>query len=55
MQKVKEYEQHAADCRRMAAEMTNPKLKKQLEDMADMWDKLANERRQGVVETDLNS
>jgi hypothetical protein len=26
-------------------EMTNPQLKKQLEDMADVWDKLARERR----------
>jgi hypothetical protein len=30
--------------------MTNPQLKKQLEDMADAWDKLARERRQGIVE-----
>jgi hypothetical protein len=55
MQEVKEYAQHAADCRRKAAEMTNPKLKKQLEDMADVWDRLANERRQGLVETGPNS
>jgi hypothetical protein len=55
MQKVTEYEQHAAECRRMAAEMTNPQLKKQLEDMADVWDMLANERRQGIVETNPDS
>jgi TATA-binding protein-associated factor Taf7 len=51
MQKVTEYEKHAAKCRQMAAETTNPQLKKQLEDAADVWDRLANERRQGIVET----
>ncbi len=55
MQKVTEYEQHAAACRRMAAEMTSPQLKKQLEDMADVWDMLANERRQGIIETNPDS
>ncbi len=55
MQKVEEYEQHAAECRQMAAGMTDPRLKKQLEDMAEVWDRLANERRQGIVETDSNS
>jgi hypothetical protein len=50
MQKTLEYEQHAAKCRRMAAEMTTPQLKKQLEDAADVWDRLARERRQGIVE-----
>jgi hypothetical protein len=34
----------------MAAQMKNPQLKKQLEDMADVWDRLARERRQGIVE-----
>jgi hypothetical protein len=32
MQKVLEYEQHAAACRRKAAETKNVELKKQLED-----------------------
>jgi hypothetical protein len=31
--------------------MKDPKLKKQLVDMADLWDRLARERRQGIVET----
>jgi hypothetical protein len=44
MQKVLEYEQHAAECRQMVAQMKNPKLKKRLEDMADVWDRLAQER-----------
>jgi len=40
----------AAECRQLAAEMKNPKLKKRLDDMADVWDRLARERRQGIVE-----
>jgi len=35
MQKVLEYERHAAECRQMAAEMKIPRYKKQLEDMAE--------------------
>ena len=46
-----EYERHAAECRQMAAQMNSPQLRKQLEDMADVWDRLARERRQGIVET----
>jgi hypothetical protein len=51
MQTVLEYEQRAADCRKAAARMNDPQLKKQLEDIAALWDRLANERRQGVVES----
>jgi phosphoenolpyruvate-protein kinase (PTS system EI component) len=54
MQKFLEYEQHAAECRQMAAQMKNPKLKKRLEDMADVWDRLAQERREGIVENETN-
>jgi hypothetical protein len=54
MRKVLEYEQHAAECRQMAAQMINQQLKKQLEDMADVWDRLARERRQGIVENNLD-
>jgi hypothetical protein len=53
MQKVLEYEQRAAECRQKAAQMKNPRYKKQLEEMAEGWDRLANERRQGIVKTDL--
>jgi hypothetical protein len=55
MQKVLEYEQTAAECREMAAKMQNPRHKKQLEDMAEMWEMLARERRQGIVENEPNS
>jgi len=54
MQKVLEYEQHAAECRQMAARMTDSKFKKQLEDMAEVWDRLAQERRKGIIEKGSN-
>jgi hypothetical protein len=44
------YEQNAAECRQKAAQMENPQLKKKLEDMVDVWDRLASQRRQGIVE-----
>ena len=50
MRKVFEYEKHAVECRQTATQMKNPQLRKQLEDMADVWDRLARERRQGIVE-----
>jgi hypothetical protein len=49
MQKVLEHEQHAAKRRQMALQAKNPEYKKQLLDMAEVWDRLANERRQGIV------
>jgi hypothetical protein len=54
MQKGSEHEQNAAECRQKAARTTNLQLKKQLEEMAEVWDRLARERRQGVVENDPN-
>jgi len=50
MQKVSEYEQNAAECRQKAAQMTNLKLKRRLEDMAEVWDRLARQRQRGIVE-----
>jgi hypothetical protein len=50
MGKVGEYEAHATECRRLAAQIKNPKLKKQLDDMAEVWDRLARQRRQRIVE-----
>jgi hypothetical protein len=54
MRKALEYEQQAAECRQKAAQMENPQLKKQLEDMAAVWDRLARERRQGIVENNFD-
>ena len=50
MQTVLKYEERAAECRQKAAQMKNPRYKKQLEDMAEVWERLANDRRQGIVE-----
>jgi hypothetical protein len=55
MQKVLEYEQHAAACRQIAAETKNSQYKKQLQDMAEVWDRLAAQRRQGIIENEPNS
>jgi len=50
MRKVSEYERQAAECRELAAQAKTPKQRKQMEDMADVWDRLARERRVGIVE-----
>ena len=50
MKKVTEYQRQAAECRQLAAEMKSLQQRKQLEDMADVWDRLACERRVGIVE-----
>jgi hypothetical protein len=55
MQLVLEYERHAAECREMAADATNPRNKKQLEDMAEVWERLAAQRRRGIVENEPDS
>jgi hypothetical protein len=54
MQKVSEYELNAAECRQKAAAATDLQLKKQLDEMAEVWDRLARERRQGIVENNPN-
>ena len=50
MRKVLEYELHAAECRKLAAQMKTQEQRRHLEDMADVWDRLARERRMGIVE-----
>jgi hypothetical protein len=50
MRNGEEYEVNAAECRRLAAQADNPELKKRLDDMAEVWDTLARQRRQGIVE-----
>jgi hypothetical protein len=54
MPKVSEYERQAAECRKLAAQTKTPEERKQLEDMAEVWDRLARERRQGIVENNPN-
>jgi hypothetical protein len=55
MEKVLEYERHAAACRQIAAETNLLRYKKQLEDMAEVWERLAAERRQGIIENEPDS
>jgi hypothetical protein len=55
MQIVQQYERHAAECRQIAAETKNPQQKKQLQDMAEVWETLAAQRRQGIIENEPNS
>ena len=50
MRKVLEYERKAAECRKLAAQMKTPEQRKRLENIADVWDRLARERRVGIVE-----
>jgi hypothetical protein len=40
---ISEYEQHARECRKMAAEMDDPTHKKQMEVMAEIWETLVRE------------
>jgi hypothetical protein len=54
MQEVSEYERNAAECREKAAQTIDLQLKKQLEDMAEIWDRLARECRRGIVENNPN-
>ena len=54
MLKVLEYEQHAATCQ-IAAETKYQRYKKQLQDMAEVWDRLAQQRRQGIIEDEPDS
>ena len=45
LRKVSEYEQHAEECRKMAAKMKDATHKRQLEEMAEAWAMLARERQ----------
>jgi hypothetical protein len=54
MIKVSQYEQHAAECRQMAARVGDPDQKAQLEEMAQAWEALARDRaeqllRKGII------
>jgi hypothetical protein len=54
VEKVSRYEQYAADCRELADQTQNTKQKKRLEEMAEVWERLAREYRQGIVENNTN-
>jgi hypothetical protein len=45
MQKIS-YKQWALECRKLASEMRDPTLKRQMEDMAEVWEALALQQSQ---------
>jgi hypothetical protein len=49
MRKLSEYENHVAECRQLAARTCDLTHKKQLEQMADTWAMLADERRKQLL------
>jgi hypothetical protein len=49
MRKVSEYQEHATECRQMAASMKDSEHKKQLNDMAEAWEMLARERERQLA------
>lgn len=49
MRTIAEYEAHAAECRKLAGEMSDPVHKKQLEEIAQAWAMLADERRKQLL------
>ena len=50
MQKVRDFRQRAKECRDLAARATSADLKTHYENMAHIWDKLAQERLTFFVE-----
>ncbi len=44
MKKAEEYREHAAECRRLAAQMASGEQREALEEMARTWDQLAEDR-----------
>jgi hypothetical protein len=55
MRKVSEYQEHAAECRKMARQTRNEEHKKTLEDMAQAWDMLAKEREKQQLANEKKS
>ena len=42
--KTEPYDEYAQECRKLASRMRNPEDKKRLEELADAWAAVANER-----------
>ena len=49
MKTVAEYRAFAAQCREMAKKMTNANDKQAVEQMAEAWDKVANDREAALA------
>jgi hypothetical protein len=54
VRKIEEYEQHAEECRKMAATMKDPTFKNQLQAMAEVWEMLARERQKQIEKQTKN-
>jgi len=52
MLKIDDYRQHAAECRRLAANAALPHLREELTKMAEAWEALA-EQRETILEHKL--
>jgi hypothetical protein len=52
MQKVREFRQRATECRVSAAHASNAEIRSRYEDMARIWEKLADERLDFFVQHD---
>jgi hypothetical protein len=48
MRTVAQYTKHAEDCRKLAKRTPNPEDRRALEDMARLWERLAEDRRRSV-------
>ena len=49
MQKISEYEAHATECRKLAAQMKHSEHRWQLEQIASAWDLMADARRKQLA------
>jgi len=49
MDKATEFRQHAEQCRRLAEQMENSEQRAQLLQMAETWEKLAEDRAQMIT------
>ena len=50
MKKVREFRQRATECRVSAAHASSPEIRSRYEEMARIWEKLADERLDFFVE-----
>jgi hypothetical protein len=55
MDKVKQYRRRAQECCELAAQVTVPDVRVNYEELAAMWDRLADERLTFFVAPGLNS
>lgn len=55
MQKVREFRQRATECRVAAAHASNAEIRSRYEEMARIWEKLADERLDFFVQHDTRA